>query len=205
MTTTVPRSADGRAAGFADAVRNDAALRRFLHGLPGVDQAGVERRAATLATRSIKKESKLRAIDMAISMIDLTTLEGADTPGKVRSLCAQARRPDPGYPEVPPVAAVCVYPDLAGVAVEALGGSEKLGSSAKQGGSGVAVAAVATAFPSGRSSRAVKLADTALAVEELPVDERAVGRLEVRERCRLRRRCVGPLHDQEPPMWSRSA
>jgi deoxyribose-phosphate aldolase len=90
---------------------------------------------------------------MAISMIDLTTLEGADTPGKVRSLCAQARRPDPDHPEVPSVAAVCVYPDLAGVAVEALRGS------------GVAVAAVATAFPSGRSSRAVKLADTALAVE----------------------------------------
>ena len=171
MTTTVPRSADGRAAGFADAVRDDAALRRFLHGLPGVDQAGVERRAATLATRSIKKASKLQAIDMAISMIDLTTLEGADTPGKVRSLCAQARRPDPGYPDVPPVAAVCVYPDLAGVAVEALGnsesqgGSERLGNSESQGGSGVGVAAVATAFPSGRSSRAVKLADTALAVE----------------------------------------
>ena len=155
MTTTVPapRTAGRSAGAFADAVRDDASLRRFLHGLPGVDHVGVERRAATLATRSIKKESKLQALDMAISMIDLTTLEGADTPGKVRSLCAQARRPDPDHADVPSVAAVCVYPDLAGVAVEALRGS------------GVAVAAVATAFPSGRSSRAVKLADTALAVE----------------------------------------
>ncbi len=155
VTTTVPapRTAGGRDGAFADAVRDDAALRRFLHGLPGVDHVGVERRAATLATRSIKKDSKLQALDMAISMIDLTTLEGADTPGKVRSLCAQARRPDPDHADVPAVAAVCVYPDLAGIAVEALRGS------------GVAVAAVATAFPSGRSSRAVKLADTALAVE----------------------------------------
>jgi deoxyribose-phosphate aldolase len=155
VTTTVPapRTTGGRDGGLADAVRDDASLRRFLHGLPGVDHVGVERRAATLATRSIKKESKLQAIDMAISMVDLTTLEGADTPGKVRSLCAQARRPDPEHADVPPVAAVCVYPDLAEVAVTALRGS------------GVAVAAVATAFPSGRSSRAVKLADTALAVE----------------------------------------
>ena len=82
-------------------------------------------------------------------MIDLTTLEGADTPARSRSLCAQARRPDPDHPDVPPVAAVCVYPDLAGVAVERLRGS------------GVGVAAVATAFPSGRSSREIKLADTA--------------------------------------------
>jgi deoxyribose-phosphate aldolase len=148
VTTTVParRALD-------DAGRDDGSLRRFLHGLPGVDQVGLERRSATLATRSIKKESKLRALDMAISMIDLTTLEGSDTPGKVRSLCAQARRPDPEHPDVPPVAAVCVYPDLVGTAVSALQGS------------GVGVAAVATAFPAGRSSRAVKLADTAMAVE----------------------------------------
>jgi deoxyribose-phosphate aldolase len=138
---------------LVDATRDDASLRRFLHGLPGVDQVGLERRSATLATRSIKKESKLQALDLAISMIDLTTLEGSDTPGKVRSLCAQARRPDPDHPDVPPVAAVCVYPDLAGTAVQALRGS------------GVHVAAVATAFPSGRSSREVKLADTRLAVE----------------------------------------
>jgi deoxyribose-phosphate aldolase len=149
VTSTIPRAA----AQALDVGRDEASLRRFLHGLPGVDQVGLERRSATLATRSIKKESKLAAIDMAISMIDLTTLEGADTPGKVRSLCAQARRPDPDYPDVPPVAAVCVYPDLARVAAEQLKGS------------GVHVAAVATAFPSGRSSLQVKLADTALAVE----------------------------------------
>jgi len=146
VTTTVP-------APLADAVRDESSLRRFLAGLPGVDQVGLERRSAVLATRSIKKDAKLQAIDMAVSMIDLTTLEGADTPGKVRSLCAQAMRPDPEHPEVPPVAAVCVYPDLAGVAVERLRGS------------GVVVAAVATAFPSGRSSLPVKLADTALAVD----------------------------------------
>jgi len=131
----------------------ESGLRRFLHGLPGVDQVGLERRSAALATRSIKAGAKMHAIDLAISMIDLTTLEGADTPGKVRSLCAQARHPDPDHPDVPPVAAVCIYPDLVDVAVEALRGSP------------VTVAAVATAFPSGRSSREVKLADTALAVE----------------------------------------
>ncbi|MBN9097100.1 MULTISPECIES: deoxyribose-phosphate aldolase [unclassified Pseudonocardia] len=155
MTTTVPapRTTGERGAPLADVGRDEASLRRFLHGLPGVDQVGLERRSATLATRSIKADSKMRAIDMAVSMIDLTTLEGADTPGKVRSLCAQAMRPDPEYPDVPAVAAVCVYPDLAGVAVERLAGSS------------VGVAAVATAFPSGRSSLAVKLADTALAVD----------------------------------------
>ncbi len=138
---------------LADVTRDEVSLRRFLRGLPGVDQVGLERRSAVLATRSIKAGSKMRAIDMAVSMIDLTTLEGSDTPGKVRSLCAQAMRPDPDYPDVPAVAAVCVYPDLAGVAVERLKGS------------GVGVAAVATAFPSGRASLPIKLADTALAVE----------------------------------------
>ncbi|KAA9151769.1 deoxyribose-phosphate aldolase [Amycolatopsis acidicola] len=146
MTTTLP-------AGLADATRDDAGLRRFLHGLPGVDQVGVEARAASLATRSIKKAAKLQAIDMAISMVDLTTLEGADTHGKVRALAAKAKRPDPDRPETPRVAAVCVYPDLAATAVEELKGT------------GIGVASVATAFPSGRSSRQVKLADVALAVE----------------------------------------
>src|SRR5579859_4754530 len=98
---------------LVDVTRDDSSLRRFLHGLPGVDQVGVEGRAATLATRSIKKASKLWAIDTAIRMVDLTTLEGADTPGKVRSLAAKARRPDPDNPDTPRVAAVCVYPDLA--------------------------------------------------------------------------------------------
>ncbi|NUT94128.1 MAG: deoxyribose-phosphate aldolase [Saccharothrix sp.] len=138
---------------LADAVRDDASLRRFLHGLPGVDQVGVEQRAAGLGTRSIKKAAKLWAIDTAISMVDLTTLEGADTPGKVRSLAAKARRPDPERPEVPKVAAVCVYPDMVATAVAELQGT------------GINVASVATAFPSGRSSLKVKLEDTAFAVD----------------------------------------
>ena len=138
---------------LADAVRDDASLRRFLHGLPGVDQVGVEQRAAGLGTRSIKKAAKLWAIDTAISMVDLTTLEGADTHGKVRSLAAKARRPDPDRPEVPRVAAVCVYPDMVATAVKELEGT------------GVHVASVATAFPSGRSSLKVKLEDTAFAVD----------------------------------------
>jgi deoxyribose-phosphate aldolase len=135
------------------AVVDDASLRRFLHGLPGVDQVGADARAATLATRSIKTTAKAWALDMAVRMVDLTTLEGADTPGRVATLCAKARRPDPGDPSCPPVAAVCVYNDLVPVAVEALAGS------------GVKVAAVATAFPSGRARLPVKLADTADAVE----------------------------------------
>ncbi len=130
--------------------RDDRSLRRLLHGLPPVDEAGLERRSAVLATRRVTPAAEVRALDLAVSMVDLTTLEGSDTPGRVRALCAQARRP---HPEVPPVAAVCVYPDLAAVAVDALRGSP------------VATAAVATAFPSGRASLAVKLADTALALD----------------------------------------
>ena len=131
---------------------SDSALRRFLHGLPGVDQVGAEGRAATLATRSIKTSAKAWALDRAITMVDLTTLEGADTPGKVRALCAKGRRPDPSDPTVPPVAAICVYGDLVPVAAEALAGS------------GVHIAAVATAFPSGRAALDIKLADTRDAV-----------------------------------------
>ncbi|SDN42027.1 deoxyribose-phosphate aldolase [Allokutzneria albata] len=138
---------------LADATRDDAALRRFLHGLPGVDQVGLEQRAATLATRSIKKASKLWAIDTAIRMVDLTTLEGADTTGKVSSLCAKARRPDPERPDVPQVAAICVYPDMVETAVRELKGAD------------IGVASVATAFPSGRSSLAIKLEDTRIAVD----------------------------------------
>ncbi len=138
---------------LSDATIDERALRRFLDGLPGVDPVGIEQRAAQLATRSIKKASKLAAIDLAISMVDLTTLEGADTPGKVRNLARKAMLPDPGYPDTPPTAAVCVYADMVPYAVEELRGS------------GVKVAAVATAFPSGRANLAVKLADTALAVD----------------------------------------
>ena len=106
-----------------DVTRDDAALRRFLSGLPGVDQVGAEARTAGLATRSIKTTAKAWAIDTAISMVDLTTLEGADTPGKVRSLCAKAVHPDPSDLTTPSVAAVCVYPDLVETAVDALGGA----------------------------------------------------------------------------------
>jgi deoxyribose-phosphate aldolase len=132
----------------------NSSLTGWLHGLPGVDQVGCEARAAGLSTRSIKTTSKAWAIDLAISMIDLTTLEGADTPGKVRGLAARALVPDPSDPGTPSPAAVCVYGDMVATAKEVLGSS------------GVKVAAVATAFPSGRASRAVKLADTRFAVEE---------------------------------------
>ncbi len=135
-----------------DVVRDDASLRRFLHGLPGVDQVGAEGRAAMLATRSIKTTAKAWAIDTAIRMVDLTTLEGADTHGKVRSLCAKAAHPDPTDASVPAVAAVCVYPDLVETAVSALKGSP------------VGVASVATAFPSGRAALRTKLQDVRDAV-----------------------------------------
>ena len=136
----------------SDVTRDDATLRRFLHGLPGVDQVGADARAAGLATRSIKTSAKAWAIDTAIRMVDLTTLEGADTPGKVRSMGAKAVRPDPTDPTAPPVAAVCVYPDLVAVAVDALRGSS------------VQVASVATAFPSGRAALPTKLQDVRDAV-----------------------------------------
>lgn len=123
-----------------------SALREFLHGLPGVDEVGIKARTTALGTRSIKNESKSWAIDMAIRMVDLTTLEGMDTPGKVRAMCAKALRPDPTDPTAPSVAAVCVYGDMAPVARAAVGDN-------------LHVAAVATAFPSGRASLEVKLQD----------------------------------------------
>ena len=131
---------------------SNAAWRAFLHGLPGVDAVGLEQRAARLGTRSIKESAKRYALDAAISMIDLTTLEGADTPGRVRALCGKAAHPDPGDPTAPAVAAVCVYPDLVGTAV------------ARLRGTGVAVASVATAFPAGRAPLEAKLVDTRAAV-----------------------------------------
>jgi deoxyribose-phosphate aldolase len=117
-----------------------------------VDAVALEARAGELAKRSIKKGSKLAALDLAIRMMDLTTLEGADTPGKVSALCAKAIRPDPSDASIPSVAAVCVYPNLVAVAKQRLAGS------------GVRVASVATAFPSGQSPIAVKLADVRDAV-----------------------------------------
>jgi deoxyribose-phosphate aldolase len=117
-----------------------------------VDQVGVELRVETLKKRSIKKASKLWALDLAIRMIDLTTLEGRDTPGKVRAMCAKAIHPQPGDPSIPSVAAVCVYPALVEEAKEALKGST------------VKVASVATGFPSGQTFRAIKLAEVREAV-----------------------------------------
>jgi deoxyribose-phosphate aldolase len=155
MPTTVPAygaEAAERLASMADVTASDAALRRFLHGLPGVDAVGLQARTATLGTRSIKTTAKAYAIDLAISMIDLTTLEGADTPGKVRALCAKGISPDPTDHSVPHVAAICVYPDMVATAKQALAGS------------GIHVASVATAFPAGRAALPVKLADTRDAV-----------------------------------------
>ncbi|KRO61611.1 MAG: 2-deoxyribose-5-phosphate aldolase [Pelagibacteraceae bacterium BACL5 MAG-120705-bin12] len=130
---------------------NETSIRSFLRNLSPVDQVGAEARASMLSTRSIKTASKLWAIDAAISMIDLTTLEGADTPGKVISICAKAIRPDPTNLEVPHVGAVCVYNDMVKVARQFLDSS---------GGEQIPVAAVSTAFPSGRASIEVKQRDT---------------------------------------------
>jgi deoxyribose-phosphate aldolase len=139
MTTTTPARA---------ARRGDLTTRVWA-----VDAVGVEERAASLAKRSIKKDAKLWALDMAIRMMDLTTLEGKDTPGKVRALAGKARRPDPTDPSIPSVAALCVYPNMIPTAVEALKGS------------GVKIASVATYFPSGQAPLEVKLADVRSAVE----------------------------------------
>ena len=137
----------------------EKALALHLDGLAGVDAVGLEQRASGLATRSIKTSSKAWALDTIIRTCDLTTLEGADTPGKVRSLVAKAVTPDATDPSTPRVAAVCVYGDMVPYAVEALGsvhGDPDAGL--------VSVAAVATAVPSGRASLDIKLADTRDAV-----------------------------------------
>jgi deoxyribose-phosphate aldolase len=117
-----------------------------------IDQTGVEERCARFTTRSIKNQSKVEGLKMALNMIDLTTLEGKDTPGKVQQMCYKAMHPHDAYPELPTVAAVCVYPSMVAVAKKALQGSP------------VKVASVATAFPSGQSSLEIKLADTRMAV-----------------------------------------
>ena len=130
---------------------SDESLKKFLRDLPGVDAVGADSRVAMLATRSIKTTSKRWAIDTAISMVDLTTLEGADTQGKVEALCAKAVRPDPTDLSVPSVGAVCVYNDMVSIArthLDLIGGKH------------VPVAAVSTAFPSGRASMEVKIQDT---------------------------------------------
>ena len=132
-------------------VQSEASLKQFLRTLPPVDQVGAESRTAYLATRSIKNSSKNFAIDLAIRMVDLTTLEGSDTPGKIRALCNKAVRPDPTDSTVPHVGAVCVYNDMVSIArshLDSIGGHD------------VPVAAVSTAFPSGRASQEVKIRDT---------------------------------------------
>ncbi len=123
-------------------------LGTLMGGVHTVDQVGAEERAASLAKRSIKKSAKLWALDLAVRCIDLTTLEGQDTPGKVAALCAKALHPDPSDPSIPPVAAVCIYPALVPVAAERLRGT------------GVHVASVATAFPSGQTFTSIKVAET---------------------------------------------
>lgn len=134
-----------------------ASIKGFLKTLSPVDQVGADARAAMLATRSIKTASKKWAIDMAISMIDLTTLEGADTDGKVKAICNKAIRPDPTDPTVPHVGAICVYNDMVATARKHLDES---------GGGDIPVAAVSTAFPSGRASLEVKERDTKDAITD---------------------------------------
>ena len=124
-----------------------------LPRIGSIDQVALEERAATLAKRSIKRESKVFALELAVRMTDLTTLEGADTPGKVAALASKAIRPDPSDPNVPSVAAVCVYPNLVPTAVERVRGS------------GVKVASVATAFPSGQSPLETKLDEVRWVIE----------------------------------------
>ncbi|MBU3642354.1 MAG: deoxyribose-phosphate aldolase [Candidatus Nanopelagicaceae bacterium] len=135
---------------------SESSLKSFLNNLSPVDQVGADARAAMLGTRSIKTSSKAWAIDTAISMVDLTTLEGADTPGKVKALCTKAVRPAPTDLTVPSVGAVCVYNDMVKIArdhLDLIGGRE------------IPVAAVSTAFPSGRASMKVKLQDTQDAID----------------------------------------
>ena len=127
-------------------------LKQRLPRIGSIDQVAVEARAGELAKRSIKKDAKVWALELALRCCDLTTLEGQDTPGKVAALCSKAVRPDPSDPSIPSVAAVCVYPNLVATAKERLQGS------------GVKVASVATAFPSGQSALDVKVRDVEEAV-----------------------------------------
>jgi deoxyribose-phosphate aldolase len=119
-----------------------------------VDQVGVQERVAKFKTRSIKKEAKMQALKLALSMVDLTTLEGQDTPGKVKQLCYKAAHPHDSIKDIPQVAAVCVYPSLVKTAKKALKGSN------------INVASVSTAFPSGQAPMQVKIDDTKFAVDE---------------------------------------
>ncbi|MGH7903977.1 MAG: deoxyribose-phosphate aldolase [Candidatus Dormibacteraceae bacterium] len=132
-------------------------LGSLMQGVRSVDRVGAEERAAALARRSIKKASKLFALDLAIRCMDLTTLEGADTPGKIAGLCSKAMRPRPGDASIPPVAAVCIYPLLIPDALAHLRGAAAAGRP-------VRIASVATAFPSGQTFTSVKIAEVEGAV-----------------------------------------
>src|SRR4051812_6724299 len=134
-------------------VGRDGSPGALLDRIGGVDEVGVNERVDSLKKRSIKRASKVWALDLAIRMMDLTTLEGKDTPGKVKALCAKAIHPEPGDPTIPSVAAVCVYPELVPTARAALAGTP------------IKVASVATGFPSGQTFTDIKLAETRLAVE----------------------------------------
>jgi len=126
---------------------------QFRANSPTIDQVGVVERATRFTKRSIKKEAKMQGLKMVLNMIDLTTLEGMDTPGKVKQLCYKARHLHDAVEGLPSVAAVCVYPNFVGVAKEELADSK------------IKIASVATAFPSGNSSLPIKLDDVAMAVE----------------------------------------
>jgi deoxyribose-phosphate aldolase len=167
------------------------AIASFLGSVPSVDEVGVSERVAALSTRSIKKQSKMAALLLAVRMMDLTTLEGKDTPGKVAQLAAKAVRPDPLDPEVPPVAAVCVYPNMVPYARQAVEGTT------------VKVASVATAFPSGLIPLDLKVEETRRAVEfgadeiDMVIDRGAflAGRhLQVFEEIRAVREASGSAH-----------
>jgi deoxyribose-phosphate aldolase len=121
---------------------------------PRIDQVGVEERAKRFTTRSIKKESKMNGLKLVLNMIDLTTLEGKDTDGKVKQLCYKAMHPHDAVPDLPTVAAVCVYPSMVKVSKKAVEGS------------GIKIASVATAFPSGQAPKEIKIRDTKYAVDQ---------------------------------------
>jgi deoxyribose-phosphate aldolase len=135
-----------------------ASIDAFVRGVTPVDEVAAAERVAALSTRSIKKESKMAALELAVRMCDLTTLEGKDTPGKVRQLSAKGIRPDPSDPSIPSVAAICVYPNMVPVARQALGDS------------GVKVASVATYFPSGQAPLDIKV-DEVRRVVDMGADE----------------------------------
>src|SRR3954452_3917849 len=155
MTTTVARDSATRERAHELIRAFDSragSLGTLLGRVTAVDQVGVQERVASLQKRSIKKASKVWALDLAIRMMDLTTLEGKDTPGKIRALCAKAVHPQPGDPSIPSVAAVCLYPSLIPEAKDALRGTS------------VKVASVATGFPSGQTFRDIKIAEVKAAV-----------------------------------------